>query len=141
MPKARRKRGTQSRSCWVAGPNQALTFFCRRRELGWAARAHPFAEARQALFAPGREPAVDRGVADGEKDGQLVQALAPVVAQHGLGPAAVAGVFGVVAARVERRHFVGGQDKGSKHNAKITPPNVMRLLLRDYLERFPIQCT
>ena len=50
-----------------------------------------------------------------------------------LGPAAVAGVFGLVAARVERRHFVGGQEKGSKHGAKITPPNSMRLLLRDYL--------
>jgi len=33
----------------------------------------------QALLAPSLEPTVDRGVADGEKGGQLVQALAPVV--------------------------------------------------------------
>ena len=65
---------------------------------------------------------MDGGVADGEKGRQLVHALAPVVAQYGLGPAAVAQVFGVVAARLERRHFVGSQEKGDKHVTKITPP-------------------
>ena len=68
---------------------------------------------------------MDSGVADGEKGRQLVHALAPVVAQYGLGPTAVAGVFGLVAARLERRHFVGSQEKGNKHGTKITPPPIL----------------
>ena len=64
---------------------------------------------------------MDGGVADGKERGQLVEALAPVVAQQGLGPAALAGVAGVVAARVERRHFISGEGEGGKHGAKIAP--------------------
>ena len=73
------------------------------------------------------------GVANGKKGSQLVQALAPVVAQQGLGPAALARVAGLVATRLERYHFVSSQGKGDKHGTKITPPHFMRLLLLDYL--------
>ena len=120
-PKARRRRGIQRRSCCVAAPSQAVTFFGRCRQLGRTARAGALAQARQALLVPRLEPAVGGGVANGKKGSQLVQALAPVVAQQGLGPAALARVFGVVAARLERCHFVSSQGKGGKHRAKIRP--------------------
>ena len=67
-----------------------------------------FPQARQALVAPRGKPPVDGGVADGKEGRQLVHRLAPVVAQHGLGAAALTGMTGVVAARVEGHGFVGG---------------------------------
>ena len=70
---------------------------------------------------------MDGGVADGKEGRQLVQALASVVAQHGLGAAALAGMTGVVAARVEGDDFVRGQGKGGTHGPKLLP-----LFLCDY---------
>lgn len=67
-----------------------------------------FQQARQALVAPRGKPPVDGGVADGKEGRQLVQGPASVVAQHGLGAAALAGMTGVVAARVEGGDFVRG---------------------------------
>jgi len=87
-----------------------------------------FQQAGQAVVVPSGEPAVDRGVTNGEKGRQLVQALAPVVAQHGLGAPALAGVAGVVAARVEGRDFVSSQGKKGTHGPKIRPLNLYAYL-------------
>ena len=81
-----------------------------------------FQQARQALVAPRGEPPMDGGVANGKEYGQLVHRLAPVVAQHGLGAAALAGMAGVVAARVKGCDFFGAQDKGGTHAPKLLPP-------------------
>ena len=54
---------------------------------------------------------MDSGVVDGKGGRQLVQGLAPVMAQYGLG---AAGMAGVVAARVEGDDFVRGQGKGAR---------------------------
>ena len=87
-PTARRRRGSQRRSCWVAGPSQALTFFGRRGQLRGPAGTLALGQARQALALPTAQPPADAVVAPGNPGGHLCNRGPPVVAQHGLRPAA-----------------------------------------------------
>lgn len=105
-----------------------LLSFGGRRQFGRPAGPVAFQQAGQAVVVPSAEPAVDGGVANGKKDRQLTQALAPVVAQHGLGAPTLAGVAGIVAARIEDRDFASSQGKGNAHGSKIRSLN-----LCDYL--------
>ena len=112
-------RGSSSRSCWVAVPSQAATFFCPRRHLRRAATAQALRHAHQPLVAPGLNPGVDGGVAHGVKRSELGQRLAPMMPWPGLGPAALAGMGRVQGTRFQRLDFFGLKRKrGKLHTPK-----------------------
>lgn len=70
----------------MASPSQSPTFFYVGHLLGRAATAGTLGQTGNASRFPGLYPGMDRGIANGEKRGQLPKRVAPVVPQNGLSP-------------------------------------------------------